>query len=68
MNWKEFLTDKKKQKELIVTLQCYGLVVLFRMIAMYLLPLEAPAKLLPLSDPFVQLLETGEITSVRLKL
>lgn len=129
MNWKEFLTDKKKQKELIIsipfvaailiifpqflqfvearqgvvftdpilelfnpidltwltfgliylsiaitifsfakkpemilfTLQCYGLMVFFRLIVMYLLPLEAPAKLIPLNDPFVQLLGTGEI-------
>ena len=129
MNWKEFLTDKKKQKELIVSIpflaailiifpqflqfvearsgvvftdpllalfnpidltwltfgliylsivvslfslakkperllfgfQCYGLMVLFRLIVMYLLPLEPPAKLLPLNDPFVQLLGTGEI-------
>jgi hypothetical protein len=129
MNWKEFLTDKKKQKELIATLpflaailiffpqflqfaearpgvvlpdpvlalfnpidltwltfgliylsivisvfslakkperllfafQCYGLMVFFRLIVMYLLPLEAPAKLLPLNDPLVQLLGTGEV-------
>jgi len=129
MNWKVFLTDKKKQKELIVTIlflvailiifplflqfvetrpgvvftdpllalfnpidltwltfgliylsivitlfslvnkpetllfgfQCYGLMVLFRLILMYLLPLEPPVKLIPLNDPFVQLLGTGEI-------
>lgn len=129
MNWKEFSTDKKKQKELIVTIpllaailiifplflqfvenrpgvvfadplltlfnpidltwltfgliylsifialfslankperllfgfQCYGLIVLFRLIVMYLLPLEPPAELIPLNDPFVQLLGTGEI-------
>ena len=129
MNWKEFLTDKKKQKELIITIpllaailiifpqflqfvearsgvvftdpilalfspidltwltfgliylsivvslfslarkperllfgfQCYGLMVLFRLIVMYLLPLEPPATLVPLNDPFVQLLGTVEI-------
>ena len=129
MNWKEFLTDNKKQKELIVSIpflaailiifpqflqfvearsgvvftdsllalfnpidltwltfgliylsivvslfslakkpdrllfgfQCYGLMVFFRLIVMCLLPLEPPAKLLPLNDPFVQLLGTGEI-------
>jgi membrane-associated phospholipid phosphatase len=51
----------KKPERLLFTFQCYGLMVLFRMIVMYLLPLEAPAKLLPLNDPFVQLLGTGEI-------
>ena len=129
MNWKEFLTDKKKQKELIISIpflaailiifpqflqfvearqgvvlpdpvlalfnpidltwltfgliylsilltiftlakkperllfafQCYGLMVFFRLIVMYLLPLEPPAKLLPLNDPLIQLMGTGEI-------
>ena len=35
--------------------------VFFRLIVMYLLPLEPPTTLLPLNDPFVQLLGTGEI-------
>ena len=51
----------KKPERLLFTLQCYGLMVFFRLIVMYLLPLEAPATLIPLNDPFVQLLGTGEI-------
>jgi hypothetical protein len=51
----------KKPERLLFTLQCYGLMVFFRLIVMYLLPLEAPATLISLNDPFVQLLGTGEI-------
>ena len=51
----------KKPERLILALQCYGLMVIFRSIAMYLLPLEAPLTLLPLNDPFVQLFGEGNI-------
>lgn len=51
----------KKPEKLIFAVQCYALLVLFRLVVMYLLPLEAPAKLLPLNDPFVQIFGTGEI-------
>jgi len=51
----------KKPERLLFTLQCYGLMVFFRLIVMYLLPLEAPSTLVPLNDPFVQFLGTGEI-------
>ncbi len=51
----------KKPERLLFGFQCYGLMVLFRLIVMYLLPLEPPATLVPLNDPFVQLLGTGEI-------
>jgi len=51
----------KKPDRLLFAFQCYGLMVLFRLIVMYLLPLEAPATLIPLNDPFIQLFGTGEI-------
>jgi len=51
----------KKPEKLLFGFQCYGLMVLFRLIVMYLLPLEAPLTLIPLNDPFVQLLGTGQI-------
>ncbi|NNG26366.1 MAG: hypothetical protein HKM87_02470, partial [Ignavibacteriaceae bacterium] len=51
----------KKPEMLLFGFQCYGLMVLFRLIVMYLLPLEAPLTLIPLNDPFVQLLGTGQI-------
>jgi len=51
----------KKPERLLFGFQCYGLMVFFRLIVMYLLPLEAPVTLIPLNDPFVQLLGTGQI-------
>jgi hypothetical protein len=51
----------KKPDRILFTLQCYALMVLFRLIMMYLLPLEPPVTLIPLNDPLVQLLGTGEI-------
>ncbi|MBT8379998.1 MAG: sphingomyelin synthase family protein [Ignavibacteria bacterium] len=51
----------KNPEKLLLALQCYGLMVVFRAIAMYLLPLEAPSTLLLLNDPFVQLFGEGNI-------
>ena len=51
----------KAPERLLLALQCYGLMVIFRAIAMYLIPLEAPSTLLPLNDPFVQLFGEGNI-------
>jgi len=45
----------------MTALQAYGLMVLIRTIAMYLVPLEPPETLLLLNDPFVQLFGKGEI-------
>jgi hypothetical protein len=47
--------------KLMIALQSYGLMVIFRAAAMYLLPLEAPEKILQLHDPFVQLFGNGNI-------
>lgn len=55
------ITLINKPDKLLLALQCYTVMVLFRIAAMYLLPLEAPAKLLPLNDPFVQLFGTGKV-------
>ena len=52
---------RKDPYKLIIALQAYGLMVIFRTIAMYLTPLEAPATLLMLDDPFVQLFGKGQI-------
>ncbi len=45
----------------MIALQAYGLMVVFRIIAMYLTPFEAPEKLLLLNDPFVQLFGKGDV-------
>ena len=51
----------KAPERLLLAVQCYGLMVIFRAIAMYLMPLEAPSNLIPLNDPFVQLFGKGNI-------
>ena len=48
-------------QKIMIALQTYGLMVLFRGIAMYLTPFDAPEKILLLNDPFVQLFGEGDI-------
>ena len=43
----------RRPRDLVITLQSYVLLAFFRMIAMYLLPLDPPATMLPLVDPIV---------------
>ncbi len=47
--------------ELLLALQAYVIMVAFRIVAMFLLPLDPPALLIPLQDPFVQYLGTGKL-------
>ncbi len=47
--------------ELLLALQTYLIMVAFRIVAMFLLPLDPPALLIPLQDPFVQYLGTGKL-------
>jgi hypothetical protein len=51
----------KDPQKLMIGLQSYGLMVIFRTIAMYLTPLDAPGTLLVLDDPFVQLFGKGDV-------
>ena len=51
----------KEPDKLLIAMQAYGLMVIFRTIAMYLVPLEPPETMLLLNDPFVQLFGKGEI-------
>jgi hypothetical protein len=44
----------KKPALFIQLVQAYTLITLFRMVSMYLLPLEAPADIIPLKDYFLQ--------------
>jgi membrane-associated phospholipid phosphatase len=46
---------------MLTAMQSYVILVLFRIAAMYLLPLNPPSDMLPLNDPFVQMFGTGEI-------
>ena len=56
-----FVSVFKDPQKLMIGLQSYGLMVIFRTIAMYLTPLEAPGTLLVLDDPFVQLFGKGDV-------
>lgn len=46
--------------KLMFTVQLYVLMVVIRIAAMYLLPLEPPAQIIVLADPVVELFGTGE--------
>jgi len=56
-----FISVIKEPDKILIALQAYGLMVIFRTIAMYLVPLEAPKTIILLNDPFVQLFGKGEI-------
>lgn len=56
-----FVSVFKDPVKLMIGLQSYGLMVIFRTIAMYLTPLDAPGTLLVLDDPFVQLFGKGDV-------
>jgi len=46
---------------LVFAVQIYTLLVLVRIIAMYSVPLNPPADMIPLNDPFVQFFGTGKL-------
>ena len=50
----------QKPKQLLFAVQIYTFMVAVRIIAMYLLPLEPPAKMIILNDPFVEYFGTGQ--------
>lgn len=51
----------KEPNLLLLAIQCYSLLVIIRLIVMYITPLNAPAKLILLSDPFVQFFGSGKV-------
>ena len=48
-------------RRLVQAAQAYSVMVLFRMAVMAVTPLEAPPGMLPLRDPLVQVVGTGEV-------
>lgn len=50
----------RKPERLLLAFQAYTALVLVRIIAMYLMPLEAPERLIVLKDPFVEMFGSGE--------
>jgi len=56
------LTVFLKNPELLITaFQSYIILTILRITAMYLLPLNPPAKMIPLGDPFVEFFGTGQL-------
>lgn len=55
------ITLSRHPKSLILAMQAYSLLTLFRMAAMYAMPLDPPATMLPLADPLVELFGTGKL-------
>jgi membrane-associated phospholipid phosphatase len=55
------LTLAKYPRYLIIAFQSYSIMVLFRIIVMYSLPLDPVPDTIPLEDPLVQMFGTGEI-------
>lgn len=51
----------KKPSYLVLAMKTYAITVMFRIAAMYLLPLEPPQTMIPLNDPFVQFFGSGEV-------
>jgi hypothetical protein len=50
----------KNPKQILFAIQLYTLMVAVRIVSMYLLPLEPPAKMIILNDPFVEFFGTGQ--------
>ena len=50
----------KNPKQLLFAMQLYALMVVVRISAMYLLPLEPPAKIIILNDPLVEFFGSGK--------
>lgn len=51
--------------QIVVGLQAYGLMICFRLMSMYLLPLDPPREMILLEDPVVKQLVSGHHTPVR---
>jgi membrane-associated phospholipid phosphatase len=47
--------------KLLIGIMAYCIMISFRIIAMFLLPLEPPAEMIPLADPLVEILGTGQL-------
>lgn len=48
-------------QRLIASVQAYTLMILFRTAAMFVTPLEAPAEMIALEDPLVEIIGTGQV-------
>jgi hypothetical protein len=55
------VTFSREPDRLLLAMLSYSIMVVFRIIAMYLLPLDPPSPTIPLQDPFVQLFGSGQV-------
>ena len=51
----------KDPAHLMLVIQSYSLMIIFRIVAMYALPLNPPESMIQLNDPFVQYFGTGKL-------
>lgn len=51
----------RKPDLFLLAIQSYTLLIVFRIIAMYLIPLNPPINTIPLVDPLVEIIGTGEV-------
>jgi hypothetical protein len=51
----------KKPHLLVAAVQSYVLLIILRIVAMYLLPLNPPGKMIALSDPLIEFFGTGQL-------
>ena len=56
-----FLLLSRKPEKLIVVLQSYIFLLVFRAVAMYLTPFDPPLRMIPLIDPLVEVFSKGEV-------
>ncbi len=56
-----FLLLVRHPQKLMFAIQAYALMIIIRIIAMYLMPLNPPAGMIQLNDPFVQYFGTGKV-------
>ena len=54
------ITLIRNPERLLFAIQLYTLMVIIRIVAMYLLPLEPPSTMIILKDPFVEIFGTGQ--------
>ena len=59
------LSNYKSPQTILLTLQCYVVISLLRMISVYLFTLEAPDGIIPLVDPFLTKVVYGNIVYVK---
>ncbi|HED05151.1 MAG TPA: hypothetical protein ENI61_00535 [Ignavibacteria bacterium] len=55
------LSLANKPKLLVIAFQTYSLMLIFRFLAMYSIPLDPPMHMIVLKDPFVELFSNGSI-------